>query len=98
MPIDFTIEEALTPAQAALECKFPGRGSKTPDPKTIVAWIVTGIQTSDGGRVFLDGRKCVGRWLTSREALQRFFIALDVPSGWKESTAPRTQSREAVAV
>ncbi len=95
--IDFNGEKPISPAEAAEACNFPGRGTERPSPKTIVNWMTTGIRSKDGGRVLLEGRLCVSRWFTTREALRRFFNALAATA--EDSTAmPRPELREAVAV
>jgi hypothetical protein len=61
----------------------PGDPDDEPAPRgkrthisTILRWIMHGAKAPDGTRVRLEAVRLGGRWLTSREALQRFVQAL----------------------
>jgi hypothetical protein len=64
----------LSLGQAA-RCFPPYRESKPVNPSTIFRWITTGVRLQDGSRLRLEARRVGGRWLTSREAVQRFIDA-----------------------
>jgi hypothetical protein len=68
--IDLANEPLMSLAQAAAALP-PGRQGKKVHLSAIVRWILTGVRTPTG-RVHLEGIRIGGRWLTSREALQRF--------------------------
>src|SRR5437660_1613990 len=68
--IDLANESLLSLAQAAAALPT-GRQGKKVHLSTILRWILAGVRTPTG-RVHLEGIRLGGRWLTSREALQRF--------------------------
>jgi hypothetical protein len=51
-------------------------GPKEVSFSTILRWVTIGALSPDGKRVRLDAVRLGGRWITSREALQRFAEAL----------------------
>jgi hypothetical protein len=69
--IDLTTESILSLSQAAALLP-PGRGGVRPTLSCIVRWILKGAKSPSGERVRLEGIRLGGRWITSREALQRF--------------------------
>jgi hypothetical protein len=68
--IDLATETLMSLSQAAATLPA-GRGGKKVHLSTILRWILTGVRTP-AGRVHLEGIRLGGRWLTSKEALQRF--------------------------
>jgi hypothetical protein len=68
------------------------RGEKT-HISTILRWIMRGAKAPDGSRVRLEAVRLGGRWLTSREALQRFAEALTPRLDVAPPPVPRTSSR-----
>jgi DNA-binding transcriptional regulator YiaG len=68
--IDLANESLLSLGQAASALPASRQGSRV-SPSTIWRWIVAGV-TTPGGRVQLEAIRLGGRWLTSKEALQRF--------------------------
>jgi hypothetical protein len=69
--IDLATKSLLSLAQAA-KILPAGRNGKKAHPATIFRWIAKGAKDPDGQLVRLDGLRVGGRWLTSKEALQRF--------------------------
>jgi hypothetical protein len=69
--IDLASEQKIPLAVAAAETT-PGRNGKKTHLGTILRWILHGAKAPDGSRVRLAAVRLGGRWLTSREALQRF--------------------------
>jgi len=71
------------------------------NPRTFARWILRGVQTADGNRVFLEAVRVGGRWMTSEAALDRFFDALTaaarppLPPGQLRSPTARTRASEA---
>jgi hypothetical protein len=70
-------------AAARLVPSYRG-GSDHARPSTIWRWIVTGLTTPTGAVIRLESARVGNRWLTSRKAMERFFIALT------ESATPPT--------
>jgi hypothetical protein len=63
----------LTQACALLPA---GRGTARTHPATLTRWILKGVRGPAGKRVRLEATRIGGRWITSREALERFARAL----------------------
>jgi hypothetical protein len=72
---DLTIETSLSLAEA---CRLvpPSRRGKKTHLSTLLRWITSGAKTPDGRTIRLQALRLGGRWVTSREALQRFAEAL----------------------
>lgn len=87
--VDTTTETLLTLSQAA-RLLPPSRHGSPVTLSCLLRWVLTGIRLPDGAVVRLEAVRLGGRWLTSREALQRFAVAqtprLDDPS----QRAPRS--------
>jgi hypothetical protein len=69
--LDLATESTLSLAAAA-RLVPPARGGKRTHLSTLLRWIVRGAKAPDGSPVRLEAIRLGGRWLTSREALQRF--------------------------
>jgi hypothetical protein len=88
--IDLTTEQPLTLAEA---CRLvpPGRGGRRTHLSTLLRWITSGVRTAGGSVVRLEALRLGGKWVTSREALQRFAErltpSLEDPA---DTPAPRT--------
>jgi hypothetical protein len=54
----------------------PARNGHRTHLSTLLRWILTGARSPAGGRVRLEAVRIGSRWMTSREALQRFAEAL----------------------
>jgi hypothetical protein len=97
--IDLARESLLTLAHAA-ELLPPGRRGRHTHPSTVLRWILGGVRTPTG-RVHLEGIRLGGRWLTSKEALQRFAerqtpdISTSVPA--TRTPTERRRAREQAA-
>jgi hypothetical protein len=87
---DLTAETAIPLARAR---KFfpPGRGGKSTHISTLVRWIINGARSNDGTVVRLEALRIGSRWVTSREAIQRFAEAL-TPRLNSASPASRTRT------
>lgn len=89
--IDVTTETAITLAQAA-ELFPPARTGKKTYATTIYRWVTDGAVALDGRRVYLEAvRISKRRWITTREAIQRFVAALE------SSRQPRRHKAREVA-
>jgi hypothetical protein len=87
--IDLANESLIGLAQAAVTLP-PGRLGKKVHFSTILRWVLKGGRTPDG-RVQLEAIRLGGRWLTSREALQRF-ADRQTPDYTQQIAAPRTSA------
>jgi hypothetical protein len=87
--IDLTTE---TPLPLADACRLipPGRNGKRTHLSTLVRWITSGALAPGGGRIRLEGVRLGGRWMTSREALQRFADRLTPRLDAEPDETPRT--------
>jgi hypothetical protein len=90
--IDLAKETLLSLAQAA-KIQPPGRRDRPMSLSCILRWLLHGVRGPDGKVVRLEAVRLGGRWLTSREALQRFAEA-QTPclDGAADSPAPRPPS------
>jgi hypothetical protein len=71
--IDLPKEHTLSLAQATHEPLFPpGRNGAKPSLSCILRWILTGVKGPTGQFIRLEAVRLGGRWITSREAIQRF--------------------------
>jgi hypothetical protein len=59
------------------------------NPSTVFRWITVGVVLDDDTRVFLEGAKLVGRWLTTPPAIERFLMAQQPRAAARE--IPRTE-------
>jgi hypothetical protein len=73
--IDLTSESSLSLAQAA-RLLPPGRGGRPVTLSCLLRWVLQGVRSPSGDVVRLEAARLGGRWITSREALQRFAEAL----------------------
>jgi hypothetical protein len=93
--IDLTAETPL-PLKDACRLVPPGRNGKRTHLATLLRWIMTGSRGPTGERVRLEAVRLGGRWMTSREALQRFAERLtpqssDVPPSQAARTLTQCQ-------
>ncbi len=77
---DFIMSDLLTEQFLSIDqiAKLlpPNRQGKPVNFSTIYRWIFTGVRSIAGDRVRLEATRMGGRWLISREALQRFSATL----------------------
>jgi hypothetical protein len=90
--IDLTKEHLLSLAQAA-KLQPNGRRDRPMSLSCVFRWVLHGVRGPDGKVIRLEALRLGGRWLTSREALQRFAEA-QTPclDGAHDSPAPRPPS------
>jgi hypothetical protein len=69
--LDLTTETPL-PLAAAAKLVPPGRSGKRTHLSTILRWIMRGARSPSGEVVRLEAVRLGSRWVTSRQALQRF--------------------------
>jgi hypothetical protein len=69
--IDLTTETCMSLTQVARQ-QPPGRGGRPVTLGCVLRWILDGARGPNGERVRLEAIRIGGRWVTSREALQRF--------------------------
>jgi hypothetical protein len=86
--IDFK-EELITLTQAARLIPPARRGKRT-HLSTILRWILDGAKAPNGTVVKLEGVRLGGRWLTTKQALQRFAEALTPDLNAERAQPPRS--------
>lgn len=92
-------QETLISLTEAARSLPAGRGCKPVDPSCILRWIQRGLKVKAGPTVHtvrLEGIRAGGRWLTSREALQRFFENI-TPQLGSDQSLPRTAAERRAA-
>jgi hypothetical protein len=69
--LDLSAEASITLAEA---CRLipPSRRGKRTHLSTLLRWILSGAKAPGGQTVRLEALRLGGRWVTSREAIQRF--------------------------
>jgi hypothetical protein len=90
--IDLQAEHLVNLAEAARLIPPARRGKRT-HLSTILRWIIEGARTPIGDRVQLEGIRLGGRWMTSREALQRFGERLTPKLHTEQTQAPRSPTK-----
>jgi hypothetical protein len=83
---DLTSEQPISLAEAAALVPS-SRGCERTATSTLFRWITVGARARHGGIVKLDGMRLGGRWVTSREALQRFAERLSAESPQEVASA-----------
>jgi Protein of unknown function (DUF1580) len=71
MSIDLTAEKPL-PLKDACHLIPPGRNGRRTHLSTVLRWVIRGVRATGGSVVRLEAVRLGGRWVTSREAIQRF--------------------------
>jgi hypothetical protein len=92
MSIDITTENTLTLTDAA-KLVPPGHGGRKTHISTLLRWILDGVSSPSGEKVRLEGARLGSRWITSKEALQRFMDRLTPAVGDTPAPAPRTPTQ-----
>jgi len=87
--LDLTAE-TLIPLADAAKIVPPARSGKITYFSTILRWVLRGAKAPDGALVRLEALRVGGRWLTSREAIQRFALRLAPNLDGNDLPAPRT--------
>jgi Protein of unknown function (DUF1580) len=96
--IDIASEEVLSLAQAA-KLLPPGRLGRPCAFPTILRWCLSGARSLDGRLVKLECLRLGGKWITSRQAIQRWAEALtpqmdDAPSQPTQTMKQRKRRAE----
>jgi hypothetical protein len=91
--LDVSSESTISLTQAA-RLLPPGRRGRPVSLSCILRWVLTGATGPCGERVRLEAVRCGGRWLTSREALQRFAERLTPRLDGEEPPVLRTPARQ----
>jgi hypothetical protein len=87
--IDVTSESTISLVQAA-RLLPPGRGERPVTLSCLLRWVLQGARGPDSSRIRLEALRLGGRWVTSREALQRFAERLTPAGDTPTSPPPRT--------
>jgi hypothetical protein len=90
--IDLSTETTVSLAQVARE-QPPGRGGASCSLGCVLRWVLKGVKSPSGELVRLDAIRLGGRWLTSREAVQRFAERLTPNLSSETAPTPRTPSQ-----
>jgi hypothetical protein len=93
--IDLTNESLISLPEAA-RLLPAGRRGRPVSLSCILRWVLSGVRLPSGKAVRLEAVRLGGRWLTSREALQRFAEAQTprLEDNASESTrSPRSRQR-----
>jgi hypothetical protein len=85
--IDLTAEKTF-PLTQLLPLIPPGRNARRTHLSTVLRWILDGAPGPDGRRVKLEALRLGGRWVTSREAIQRFAERLTPQTGDAPASPP----------
>lgn len=81
-------ERTLSAAQLARQLPA-GRGDGRASPSCVSRWITAGVRGPGGRRVRLEAIRVGGRWMTSKEAFERFTAALTPAAVGDGGHAPR---------
>jgi hypothetical protein len=93
MAIDLSSEIAISIAEAT-ELWGRSRGGKPTHPSRVIKAIKNGTRVPGGGRVYLEGLRLGGQWVTSREAIQRYALLLTAAvTGRPAALAPVSPAR-----
>ncbi len=77
---------------ATVAKQLPGNSeSGHVNPSTAWRWAKTGCRLPDGRRVFLEVVKIGSRWLTSKQAVDRFIVALTDANQTDPIPTPRSR-------
>jgi hypothetical protein len=87
--IDTTIEQLIPLAHAAPLIP-PARQGKKTHLSTLLRWILRGSRNPAGEVIHLEAVRIGNRWMTSREALQRFAERLTPAMETTALPTPRT--------
>lgn len=86
---DTTLETPIPLAEAA-KLIPPARQGKRTHLSTLLRWILRGARNPAGETIHLEGIRIGGRWMVSRESLQRFFERLTPRTDSPAPITPRT--------
>jgi hypothetical protein len=90
--LNVSSESTISLTQAA-RLLPPGRRGRPVSLSCVLRWVLTGATGPSGERVRLEAVRLGGRWLTSREALQRFAERLTPRLDGDPAPVPRTPGR-----
>jgi hypothetical protein len=101
-PVSLTAVTRLVPPGPRRKSK-KDKKSKTPSQpqrtclSTVLRWVLRGSRAPDGSLVRLEAVRLGGKWVTSREALQRFAEKLTPTFDNKPAEPPRSPTARARA-
>src|SRR5262245_48947927 len=96
MAIDLTTEVTISLSQAA-RLLPPGRRGRPVTLSCLLRWVLSGIKAHSGEVVCLEALRLGGRWITSREALQRFAERLTPQIATGNLPGPRSAAKRRLA-
>jgi hypothetical protein len=89
--LDLTNESTTSLGQAA-KLLPPGRRNRPVNLSTLLRWVLSGVKGPSGETIRLEAVRLGGRWVTSREALQRFAERLTPHPSTTVPPSPRSLS------
>jgi hypothetical protein len=93
--IDFATEQIIGFAEAGRSTPN-GRGG-TVSPETVWRWASRGVLDKAGENVRLESVRIGGRFVTSKEAIQRFFMAINETPEPEQKKPTRTPTKRKAA-
>jgi hypothetical protein len=93
--IDITVEQPISLRDAAGLLPSNRKGKKV-SFQCLLRWVLDGSLGPDGERIRLEALRLGNRYITSREALQRFALRLTPPEK-KPTRKPRTPKQARTA-
>jgi hypothetical protein len=84
------LNEATISLAEACQLLPRGRNGAKPHLSTLIRWISKGAPRPDGTRIRLSAVRVGAKWVTSRQALQRFAVALTPLAEDSQRTTHRT--------
>jgi hypothetical protein len=87
--IDLSTENLVSLTEAA-RLLPPARDGRPVHTSCILRWCLRGARSPAGSRVRLEAVRLGGRWVTSKQAIQRFADRLTPQLGDAPTTTPRT--------
>jgi hypothetical protein len=91
--LDVASESIISLTQAARLLPPPGRRGRPVSLSCVLRWVLTGATGPSGARVRLEAVRLGGRWVTSRQALQRFAERLTPRLDREPAPAPQSPAQ-----
>jgi hypothetical protein len=88
------LTETILPLARAAELVPPARRGRKTHISTLLRWILSGARRPDGEVVRLEAVRLGGRWVTSREAMERFAERLTPRLDSEPTPAPRSPAKQ----
>lgn len=96
MPIDITCESSLR-LEDATRFFISSQTGKPSHKSRLLRMILKGTPNPAGDRVYLEAAKLGGGWVTTREAIQRYCVAMQARTSRPVNPSTPTVRRRALA-